>query len=257
MYSQLIKKLILAIVVILFFYACKSEENSEEQEETEITGTLHEAFAEFDSDETTIYLEGNNVVVETSGVPNHVTPYYSESHALHITPSVTSESQMTPTRIDTANRDYEQSVTVSQNPDKASTSTATYLGAVGIAVSGAYIYNDQEGNGPLSSAAGSLDYTGGHIGPGTYHYHLEPKAFTNDDEKLVGIIADGFFIYGRKCASTGTYPTDLDASGGHTSTTQHTNEAEYHYHIINELYSTTGSYIAFAGPYIGTPNAIN
>ena len=28
-------------------------------------------------------------------------------------------------------------------------------------------------------------------------------------------------------------------------------EEEYHYHIINEVYSTTGSYIVFAGPYQG------
>ena len=59
-------------------------------------------------------------------------------------------------------------------------------------------------------------------------------------------------MYGRKCNSTGAYPTDLDASGGHTTTTQYTaSEEEYHYHIINELYSNTGSYIAFAGPYQG------
>jgi len=41
------------------------------------------------------------------------------------------------------------------------------------------------------------------------------------------------------------------------STTQHTVTAEYHYHIINEIYSTTASYILFAGPYKGSPNAIN
>jgi hypothetical protein len=81
---------------------------------------------------------------------------------------------------------------------------------------------------------------------------LEPKAFTNDDDNLVGILLDGVFLYGRKCNSTGTYPTDLDASGGHTSITQYTEgEEEYHYHIINELYSNTGSYIAFVGPYQG------
>ncbi|MEP0302812.1 MAG: YHYH protein, partial [Maribacter dokdonensis] len=122
----------------------------------------------------------------------------------------------------------------------------------GIAVSGSSIFNDQEGGGALDQAAASLDWTGAHIGPGVYHYHLEPKAFTNDDDNLVGILLDGVFLYGRKCSATGDYPTDLDASGGHTSTTQYTDgEEEYHYHIINEVYSTTGSYLAFAGPYQG------
>lgn len=30
-------------------------------------------------------------------------------------------------------------------------------------------------------------------------------------------MADGFFLYGRKCNSTGDYPEDLDASGGQTA----------------------------------------
>ncbi|MDT0557305.1 YHYH protein [Ichthyenterobacterium sp. W332] len=219
--------------------------------------TLHPAYADFDVDYTDIYLDGSNVIIETIGEPNHLTPYYSTSHPLYTPPTVTNVAQMTPTRIDTANRDYNATLTVSTNPQMANSTSATQLGSIGIAVSGAFIYNDQEGNGPLDSAAGSLDYAGAHIGPSNYHYHLEPLAFTNDDQNLVGIISDGFFIYGRKCNSTGTYPTDLDASGGHTSTTQHADDAEYHYHIINEVYGSLGRYLVFAGPYQGTPNAIN
>ena len=56
---------------------------------------------------------------------------------------------MTPTRIDTSGRDNSSSVTVSTSPDLASATTATALGAIGVAVSGAYLYNDQEGNGAL------------------------------------------------------------------------------------------------------------
>ena len=84
-------------------------------------------------------------------------------------------------------------------------------------------------NVPLDNAVVSLDYTAAHTGPQSYHYHLEPKAWSDDDDELIGIIADGFFLYGRKCHSTGTYPTDLDESGGHTSVTQHNGEGEYHY----------------------------
>jgi hypothetical protein len=251
-----IKTLALLLLVSLVIFSCSSSSDIDEEVE-ETTGTLHPAFAEFDIDETTIYLSGANVVIETTGLPNHTTPYWSESHPLYVAPTITSAGQMTPTRIDTSGRDNSSSVTVSTSPDLASSTTATELGAIGVAVSGAYLYNDQEGNGALDAAVGSLDYSGAHIGPTDYHYHLEPLAFSDDDDKLNGIISDGFFIYGRKCNSTGTYPTNLDASGGHTSRTQHTDTAEYHYHIINELYSTTGRYIIFVGPYQGTPNAIN
>jgi hypothetical protein len=256
MKNHFIKTTALLLFVLLVIFSCSSSSDIDEEVE-ETTGTLHPAFAEFDTDETTIYLSGADVVIETTGLPNHTTPYWSESHPLYVAPTITSVAEMTPTRIDTSGRDNSSSVTVSTSPDLASSTTATALGAIGVAVSGAYLYNDQEGNGALDAAVGSLDYSGAHIGPTDYHYHLEPLAFSDDDDKLNGIISDGFFIYGRKCNSTGTYPTNLDASGGHTSATQYTDIAEYHYHIINELYATTGRYIIFVGPYQGTPNAIN
>jgi hypothetical protein len=222
-----------------------------EDPEADVTGALNAAFAEFDTDNTDIYLDGSNVVIETNGLPNHTSPYWGAGNALYVAPQ--SGFAATPSLI--SNFDGSATLTVSANPQKASKSTATSLGSIGIAVSGAAIFNDQEGNGALSGAAASLDYSGAHIGPGVYHYHTEPEAWSKDDDKLIGIIADGFFVYGRKCNSTDTYPTDLDASGGHTSTTQHSTDALYHYHIKNELYINK-YYIVFPGNYQGTPSSI-
>ncbi|GBF22407.1 MULTISPECIES: YHYH protein [Arenibacter] len=247
-----IKKRIMAlamvpVLLISSLIACSADSASDEEiEEAEVT-ELHAAFAAFNSEATTIYLEGSNVVIETTGLPDHETVYWGEGNALYKeepdvdrTPSIMSSNNNATTII------------VDATPNLTGSTVSTQLNTIGIAVSGASIFNDQEGGGSLNQAAASLDWTGAHIGPGVYHYHLEPKAFTDDDEKLVGILLDGVFLYGRKCTSTGTYPTDLDASGGHTTATQYTDgEEEYHYHIINELYSTTGSYLAFAGPYQG------
>lgn len=230
------------------FIACSSDDSTiDEDEDEEVVTELHAAFSAFNSEATTIYLDGANVVIETTGLPNHETVYWGEGNPLYrdepdveVTPSIMSSNNNAVT------------ITVDATPNLTGSTVATELNTIGIAVSGASIFNDQEGNGALDQAAASLDWTGAHIGPGVYHYHLEPKAFTNDDDNLVGILLDGVFIYGRKCSATGTYPTDLDASGGHTSTTQYTlGEEEYHYHIVNELYSNTGSYLAFAGPYQG------
>lgn len=234
------------------------------------SNTLHAAFAEFDSDNFTIYLEGSQVVLETNGLPNHTSPYWSNTnersldghttpaaasdHPLFVMPTLTSFDQMAPGNIDNFNGSYTLRVPV--NPTLATSSSATGLGAIGFAVSGAMIYNDEEGpNVPLDNAVSSLDYTGAHTGPQSYHYHLEPKAWSEDDEKLIGIISDGFFLYGRKCNSTNDYPTDLDESGGHTHQTQHGESEEYHYHIQNDLYLNQ-FYILFPGNYQGTPNAI-
>jgi hypothetical protein len=237
--------------IVITFSSCNSDDDSTSTDNGSTVTELHQAFAEFDIDNTDIYLDGDEVVVETNGVPNHTSVYWGVGNPLYIEePDVA----LTPSLI--PNFDASATLRVSSSPALASSSTATSLGAIGIAVSGAAIYNDQEGNGPLDAAAASLDYTGAHIGPSAYHYHLEPKAWSNDDEELIGILADGFFIYGRKCNSTGTYPTGLDASGGHSSTTQHTTEEEYHYHIENELYLNT-FYIIFPGDYQGTPSSIN
>lgn len=244
--KSLLKLSIIASLLVLVFIACSSESSAIEEDE-EVVTELHAAYAAFNTDAVTIYLSGSKVVIETTGLPNHKTVYWGAGNSLYMeepdvetTPSIMSSNNNAVT------------MTVDATPNLSGSTVSTQLNTIGIAVSGASIFNDQEGNGALNQAAASLDWTGAHIGPGVYHYHLEPKAFTDDDSNLVGILKDGVFLYGRKCTSTGTYPTDLDASGGHTSTTQYTNgEAEYHYHIINEIYSTTGSYIAFAGPYRG------
>ncbi len=236
----------LVIIAIASFIACSSDDSTTQEEEETVT-ELHAAFAAFNPEAVTIYLDGSNVVIETTGLPNHETVYWGEGHPLYreepgvqVTPSIMSSNNNATT------------ITVDATPNLSGSTVATQLNTIGISVSGSSIFNDQEGGGPLDQAAASLDWTGAHIGPGVYHYHLEPKAFTDDDDKLVGILLDGVFLYGRKCNATGSYPTDLDASGGHTTATQYTvGEAEYHYHIINELYSNTGSYLAFSGPYQG------
>lgn len=240
---------------------------------TEPDAELHPAFAEFDADAFTITTSGNSFIIETTGLPNHTSPYWSNTtartttgpdgnprttvssstHPLYVAPTVTTGSQMAPGNIDDFNGSY--TLTVSATPEKASSTSATGLGPIGLAVSGAVIYNDQEGpNVPLDNAVGSLDYTAAHTGPQSYHYHLEPKAWSNDDDKLIGIMADGFFLYGRRDYD-GNYPTDLDASGGHFGPTPHNPDGEYHYHIQNTLYLNQ-YYILFPGDYQGTPSAI-
>jgi len=238
---------------------------------------LPRAFEVFDADNVSVMLSsgGSEIIIETNGLPNHTSPYWSnttarsavdpmgntlttpaasENHPLFSEPVFTSYEQMAPGNIDDFNGSY--SLTVSAVPEKSSGSSATGLGSIGIAVSGAMIYNDEEGpNIPLDGAVGSLDYNGAHTGPQSYHYHLEPTAWSENDDELIGIIADGFFLYGRKCTSTGTYPTGLDESGGHTSATKYNDEEEYHYHIQNELYLNR-YYILFPGDYQGTASAI-
>lgn len=252
-FQDLSVMLLVVLIVFLGLLACSADSAEdvvidEEGIDNDLAVTeLHPAFAAFNQDATTIFLDGSNVVIETTGLPNHETVYWGVGNSLY-----REEADVATTPSIMSSNNNATSITVDATPDLSGNTIATNFNTIGIAVSGSSIFNDQEGGGPLDQAAASLDWTGAHIGPGVYHYHLEPRAFTDDDDKLVGILLDGVFLYGRKCNATGTYPTDLDTSGGHTTTTQYTNgEQEYHYHIINELYSTTGSYMAFAGPFQG------
>ncbi|MFK7889122.1 MAG: YHYH protein [Gammaproteobacteria bacterium] len=223
---------------------------------------MSDAFLWFGSN-VTVALDGAEVVLEATGRPDHTSCYWDSvnSSGLYVEcdPDITTVERMSPGVIEDYNNLFTLRVPV--NPQLAAVSSATSLGPVGIAVSGAPIFNDQEGpNVALEiGVISGFDRNGAHTGPSTYHYHLEPRAITNDDENLVGIIADGFFLYGRKCYATGDYPTDLDLSGGHTAFTQHTGTMngaeEYHYHIKNEFY-LGAYYLLFPEDYQGTPNSI-
>ena len=215
---------------------------------------LPDAYLMFNSDSVTAVIDGANIIIESTGLPDHTSPYWSPDHPLYVAPVVTTLDRLVPGHIDDFIGTY--TLIVPGIPDNATSPTATGLGPIGIAVSGAPIYNDEEGAGrALDSAIEGLDYNGAHTGPQSYHYHLEPLAISDDDENLIGVIADGFFLFGRKCNSTGTYPTNLDASGGHVEITQHHTEPTYHYHVQNDLF-LNAYYILFPGDYQGTPSAV-
>lgn len=219
------------------------------------TGELGGAYDAFGAN-VIVYQDGTEIVFETNGWPDHVTPYWGPGHELYVEPTVTSEQQMAPGYIERFSGSY--TLRVPEAPELAAQSSATGLGAIGIAVSGAVIYNDQEGpNVPIDSAIGSLDFTGGHTGPQSYHYHIEPIAWSQDDDALIGIISDGFFLYGRRepASEGGGYPADLDRSGGHVGITPHSDVPVYHYHIQNSAYLGQ-YYLLFPGDYQGTPSAI-
>jgi hypothetical protein len=231
---------------------------------TELTGEFAH-MATYSTNVTVVLSEdGCYVTLETEGKPDHVSAYWDPDggSGLHvdedgIDPSGETDSQASPGYIDDVAVSH-YSLTVPVAAEQATETTATSLGATGIAVSGAPIFNDDEGNGELTAGvAAGLDADGAHTGPEVYHYHLEPtRSISNDDDQLIGIINDGFFLYGRKCYATADYPTDLDDTNGHTSVTLYSTEEKYHYHVVNE-YFLDEYYLLFPDDLRGTANAIS
>ncbi|MFK7750718.1 MAG: YHYH protein, partial [Kordia sp.] len=133
---------LLGVASLLLIIACGSSDDDTTTTSTPTTGgsdddtvSLHAAFSEFDTDNVTIMLNGTNVEIESNGLPNHTSPYWSNTternaidpmgntlttpaaaadHPLFVAPTVTSYMMMAPGNIDDFNGSY--SLTVSANP---------------------------------------------------------------------------------------------------------------------------------------------
>ncbi|WOJ98213.1 hypothetical protein R0137_06505 [Congregibacter brevis] len=222
---------------------------------------LPDAYLYFGSNvEIALSSDGCNVILKTDGLPNHVSTYWTEGYPLYEAPTEAQAARMTGNRLEESDAN-DVTVSLPVKPEKAPSSTGTSLGIVGYAVSGSYVFNQYEGGNTVvgGGVAQGLDNDGAHIGPSVYHYHLEPKAsISNDDDSLIGVIADGFFLFGRRCwalgGETAATAGQLDASGGHVTQTQYSNGIEeYHYHIFEEAAGLEGMHYLFPGDYQGTP----
>lgn len=192
---------------------------------------------------------GTSITLRSNGTPAHVSPYWLSGHPLYEAPSLPGQTT-NPGMIGVQN----YSMTIPTNPAAATTKEVTTLGPIGMALNGVPIYNDREGgNVPVDAGVlTSMDRAGAHPGPGnTYHYHFTGDFTGNDDAKLIGFLRDGFPIYARK-DNDGTYPSNLDANGGHIGTTADFSTAIYHYHASNSAYLNSRHYILKAGSYNGT-----
>jgi hypothetical protein len=254
-----INGLLALLFCVSFLISCGDDDGQTgNSSEVDAGSTPTSAFDEFNASAVTVSFSGNEITITTNALPNHTSPYWSENESLYIDPIVASENSISPGKI----TESSYTLTVSSAPTLASSTTETGLGAIGISVTGVPIYNQSEGPTDVTDATASgFDWAGGHSGPTGYHYHVEAREvgetspLTIDNEELLGIMSDGFLIYGRKCNSTGTYITDGDDSNGHVATTQHSTEAFYHYHIVNEIYLNK-YYLLFGVDLQGTPNSI-
>lgn len=134
-------------------------------------------------------------------------------------------------------------------------------GSVGVALNGVPLFDNAAAPGDdIYLESKSFDPCQGHPQEGgVYHYHSEPYAITHDDEHLVGVLRDGYFLYGRRDAD-GSVPADLDAAGGHVGTTPDSATPVYHHHLNLQTSTTPGTagqmvWFATTGKYGGTPGS--
>lgn len=139
-------------------------------------------------------------------------------------------------------------------PRKAATKTSTSLGAIGVMISGAVLFNPYEGDSVTVAKASNftvkaddgtdvafLDSCNGHPTPtGTYHYHALPTCITAKVDKrkgrshIIGIAFDGYPIYGnRDIKGREVRASQLDRCNGIASATPEFPKGVYHYVLLN------------------------
>ncbi|MFN7980935.1 MAG: YHYH protein [Vicinamibacterales bacterium] len=211
---------------------------------TQSSTTLPSAYARFGS-AASVSLEGTTVVIRTTDVPDHKSPYFGSSDANYEAPQ--SGMQVNPNRISSQNIVFRVPVSPA-----AATASDTPLGPIGVAVNGVVLFNQYAaGRVPLTSEILSFDRYNGHPSPSNqYHYHIEPTWLTASRGKasLIGVLLDGFPVYGT-IDENGSAPSDLDSCNGHTGATTDFPQGIYHYHV-----TSAPPYIA--GCFHGSPGTV-
>lgn len=211
---------------------------------TQSTGSLPAAYARFGGS-ATVSLDGTTIVVRTTDLPDHPSPYFGSGAASYEAP--TSGMQVNPNRI------ASQSIVfrVPASPT-AATPSDTPLGPIGVATNGVVLFNQYAaGRAPLTNEILSFDRFNGHPSPSNqYHYHVEPLWLTSTRGKatFIGVLLDGFPVYGTVDES-GSAPSDLDSCNGHVGVKDDYPQGIYHYHV-----TSAPPYIA--GCFHGAPGTV-
>ncbi len=230
-----------ALFAILFMLACSNsddsvqEEQEQEQENTETNYNITSILSKFEGTGLSYAVNGNTVTFTTQDLPNHTSPYWPTDNPLYEAYNGTnSDFRINPNRISAQNIVF----TITLNPEEATNKEATPMGPIGISRNGVVFFNQYAAGGsPLTNEINSFDQFLGHpAGQGNYHYHIEPAFLTQEfgEDAFLGLLADGFPVYGPLENGEIITNSDLDAYHGHTSATADFPDGIYHYHITSE-----------------------
>lgn len=193
----------------------------------------------------TVSIEGTDVVLRSNGLPDHKSPYFSAGNAKYeLYNGSNTRFAINPNRI------VEQTLVfrIPITPTRLATPTATPLGPIGISTNGVPLFNQYAGpNQPLTGEIDSFDQYAGHPQQtGQYHYHVEPTYLTRlSRDALIGVLLDGYPVYGPLEDGKLVTTASLDAAHGHTGVTKDFPSGIYHYHTSSDAPYINGS--GFAG----------
>lgn len=189
------------------------------------------------------------ITITTTDEPDHKSMYYDQSNSLYEAYSEPEnpDFKQNPNNIVAQNIVFKVPRFPSESPNK----TSTALGPFGVSVNGVVFFNQQAAPGDdILDELNTFDQYEGHpTGDGTYHYHIEPVWLTETlgSDKFLGVLMDGFPVYGPVEYGVTLTNDDLDEYHGHSHATEEFPDGIYHYHVTEELPWING------GEYFGVP----
>lgn len=252
------KNIKLFLIGVIALLGCSSEnENTDTNAGGGTNGTTYDittVLSKFDNVAGLSYtINGDFVEITTDGLPDHASPYWGQGHPMYEAYNGNNANwNQNPNTISTQNIVFR----IPLKPSEATNKEATRLGPIGVAVNGVAFYNQYAGpnNQPLTNEINSFDqYLGHPQNSGQYHYHVEPLYLTSAIGKtgFLGLLADGFPVYGPEENGGTITSADLDDYHGHTSVTPEFPNGIYHYHITADDPYLNGN------GYYGTPGNIS
>ena len=243
-----------ALLPLLIIIACSNNDDATPEQEEIITDANYDIssiLTKFNGTGLSYAVNGNTVTFTTADLPDHTSPYWPTNNPLHSEYTGTnSQWRQNPNIIGEQNIVF----TMTLNPSEAISKEATRLGPIGISRNGVVFFNQYAGpDEPLTNEIDSFDqYLGHPSGIDQYHYHIEPTYLIEQfgDDAFLGLLADGFPVYGPVENGETISNSDLDVYHGHTSATADFPNGIYHYHITSQ-----DPYINGNG-YFGTPGNI-
>ncbi|TGM03169.1 YHYH protein [Leptospira barantonii] len=191
---------------------------------------------------STAFVSGSSYVFKSQNVPNTKSFYYGVTSPLY--EALPSGNTAAGTNSISAQKLV---YVIPSSPTKGTGTVSTQGGlvAIGITVNGLAIFNNAAAPPDnLSVEAMTFDNFGGHPqNQGVYHHHAAVTKVSNNDANLIGIILDGYAVYGEKCdngtSATGDdFTPTLDSLHGHTAVTTHFSTPTYHYHYVLDSTAT-------------------
>ena len=217
----------------VLFLACSSDDDVIDNGDSDTTVyDITPILSKFDNVSGLSYsVSGNTVTITTDDLPNHKSPYWGVGHAMYEAYNGTNPNwNQNPGSIGAQNITF----TIPLNPSSAANKSATPMGPIGVSINGVVFFNQYAAGGAaLTGEINSFDQYLGHPAMTQYHYHVEPTYLTSQVGKsgFLGLLADGFPVYGPEENGTTITSADLDAYHGHTSATADFPNGIYHYHI--------------------------